>query len=142
MDSTELASSLRVVVSSLHKGLRKRTSAMTTYSMTEMETIGHLFRNDFLLPTELANLTRITTQSMSQILTKMEQQKLIKKTPSREDKRKVCISLTASGRKLVDTTLYEKDEWLKNIIENNLTEKEKDILIKVLPVLNKLAEAK
>lgn len=142
MDSIELSSSLRAVVSALHKGLRKQVSSVNTYSMTEIETIGYLIRNPFLLPTELAALTRVKTQSMSQILNKMEEQGLIKRTPSKDDKRKVYISLSAFGKKIVDKAKYEKDEWLKNAIERSLTGKEKELLIKALPLLNKLAEAK
>lgn len=142
MNSTELSSSLREVVSSLHKGLRKQISAANSYSMTEMETIAHLIRNPALLPTELAALTRIKTQSMSQILKKMEEQGVIKRTPSKEDKRKVYISLTAAGKKIVDKSKYEKDEWLKAAIEKTLNDKEKELLVKVLPVFKKLIDIK
>jgi len=100
MDTIELASSLRSAVSNLHKGLRKQADSVKEYSMTEVETIGHLMRSVSLLPTELATLTRITTQSMSQILKKMEKQGIIKRTPSKEDKRKVYISLTPFGKKI------------------------------------------
>lgn len=111
-----------------------------TYSMTELETIGHLFRHSSLLPTELATLTRIKAQSMSQILNKMEEQGIIKRTPSKVDKRKVSVSLTALGKKMVENTRYERDEWLKDIIEGSLTDKEKELLVKALPVLNKLVQ--
>jgi DNA-binding MarR family transcriptional regulator len=142
MNTTELSSSLREIVSSLHKGLRKQMSAVNTYSMTEMETIGHLFRCSSLLPTELAALTRVKTQSMSQILSKMEEHGIIKRTPSKNDKRKVYISLSAFGKKMVEKTKYERDEWLKDIIEKSLTDKEKKQLIKTLPLLNKLIDNK
>ena len=142
MKTTELSSTLREVVSALHKGLRKQTSAINAYSMTELETIGHLIRKPSLLPTELASLTRVKTQSMSQILSKIEGQGIIKRTPSKDDKRKVYISLTPFGKKLVGKTKYERDEWLKDVIEKSLTEKEKELLIKALPVLNKLIENK
>ena len=138
MDTIKLASSLRSVVGALHKGLRKRSSMVKKFSMTEMETVGHLSRNQKLFPSELAALTRITTQSMSQILSKMEKLELINRTPSQDDKRKVYISLTVRGKKMVDETLYERDEWLKNEIEQTLSSKEKEILEKALPVLNKL----
>ena len=128
MDSTELASSVRSVVSALHKGLRKHSSAVNTYSMTEMETIGCLTRSPSLLPTELAALTRVKTQSMSQILKKMEEQGVIKRTPSKDDKRKVYISLTSFGKKMVEKTKYERDEWLKGLIKKTLTDKEKAAL--------------
>jgi DNA-binding MarR family transcriptional regulator len=139
MHTEELASSLRFAVSNLHKVLRKQSDSVKDYSMTEIETIAHLSRSS-LLPTGLAALTRITTQSMSQILKKLEGQGVIKRTLSKEDKRKVYISLTATGKKLVEKTRYDKDKWLKNAIEKGLTIKEKDLLIKALPVLNKLIE--
>jgi len=137
MDTTELASSLRSAVSNLHKGLRKQSDSVKDYSMTEIETIAHLSRSSHL-PTELAALTRITTQSMSQILKKLEEHGIIKRTPSKDDKRKVYISLSVMGKKMLEKVRYDKDEWLKNTIEKTLTGKEKELLAKALTVLNKL----
>ncbi len=138
MNTSELTSSLRIAISGLHKGLRKKLSAAQTYSMTEMETIGLLARSTSLLPTELAAITRVKTQTMSQILKKLEEQGVIKRSPSKKDKRKVFISLTAIGMKMVEKSRYERDEWLSEKIEKNLNAKEKELLIKALPVLNKL----
>lgn len=142
MNTVELATHLRTVISALHKGLRKQTYSVNTYSMTETETIAHLTRAKSLLPTELAALTRVKTQSMSQILKKLEANGVIKRTASTEDMRKVYISLTAAGKKLVEKARYERDEWLRHTIETTLTYKEQDLIIKALPVLNKLAQNK
>ncbi len=142
MNTTELSSSLRAVISALHKGLRKQMSQADTYSMTEIETIGHLARSSSLLPTELAALTRIKTQSMSQILNKMERQGVITRTPSNDDKRNIYISLTPLGKKMVENSKYEKDEWLKGVIEKSLTDKERELLVRALPILNKLVKIK
>ena len=142
MDSTELSSALRLVISTLHKRLRKQVYSVNTYSMTEMDTIGQLFYNAPLLPTELAGLARVKTQSMSQILRKLEDQGIISRASSRDDKRKVYISLTAAGKKMVEKTRYDRDELLKGLIEKSLTDKERQLLEKALPVLNKLIEAK
>lgn len=138
MNTAELSSSLRSVISGLHKGLRKQVYSAGSYSLTEMETIDHLIRNATLLPSELAALTRITTQSMSQLLNKLEKQGVIARTPSRDDKRKVYVSITGYGKKMVEKTKYDRDERLKGIIERLLTTKEKERLIRALPVLNKL----
>jgi len=138
MDTSELASSLRSAVSNLHKGLRKQTDSVKDYSMTEIETIARLSRTSSLLPTELAAFTRITTQSMSQILKKLEGHGIIKRSSSKDDKRKVYISLTPSGKKMVEKTRYDRDKWLKNAIEKELTDKEKEMLTKALPILIKL----
>ena len=114
----------------------------TQYSMTEVETVGLLNRNTSLLPSELAALTRIKTQSMSQILKKLEEQQIIVRTPSSGDKRKVFVSLTPIGKKIVKKTRYERDEWLKNTIEESLTESEKELVAKAVPILKKLVESK
>jgi len=108
--------------------------------MTELETIRYLIREDKLLPTELAALTKIKTQSMSQILKKLEEQGIIKRTPSTDDKRKVYISLSSAGKKIIEKARYEKDEWLRGVIKHLLTDKEKELLVKALPVLQKIAE--
>jgi DNA-binding MarR family transcriptional regulator len=142
MNSSELSSSLRAVISALHKGLRKQLYSVDTYSMTELETIKHLAKNTSLLPSELAALTRIKTQSMSQILNKLEKQNVIKRTTSTEDKRKVYISLTDSGVKFVEQVRYDRDEWLKELIEKSLSEDEKKLLEEALPVLHKLIKIK
>lgn len=142
MNSNDLSSSLRAVVSALHKGLRKQMYSVDTYSMTELETIRHIAKNASLLPSELATLTRIKTQSMSQILNKLEKQDVIKRTTSTVDKRKVYISLTDSGLKFVEQARYDRDEWLKELIEVSLTEDEKKLLAEVLPVLQKLITIK
>ena len=142
MNTTELSSSLRSVISALHKGLRRQLQSVSSFSMTELETIRYLIREDKLLPTELAALTKIKTQSMSQILKKLEEQGIIKRTPSTDDKRKVYISLSSAGKKIIEKARYEKDEWLRGVIKHSLTDKEKDLLIKALPVLQKIAEVK
>jgi DNA-binding MarR family transcriptional regulator len=141
MPDTDFTSSLRTAVSSLHKLLRRQLADASSYSMTELETIGLIIKSGKILPTELAAKTKITTQSMSQILKKMDEQGIIKKTPSREDKRKVYISLTSSGKKMVEKIRYERDEWLRSVIEKMLSAREKEILAKALPVLNKLIQA-
>lgn len=142
MNTTELSTSLRGIISALHKGLRKQISSIKTYSMTEIETIKHLSKNESLLPSELAVLTRIKTQSMSQILKKMEQHGVIERTRSEDDRRKVYVSLTPAGKEIVTKTRYERDEWLKNAIENSLTTEDRELLAKALPILHKLIENK
>jgi DNA-binding MarR family transcriptional regulator len=139
MAQTRLSSSLRMAVGALHKVLRRHASYVKSYSMTELETIGLIDRNDSILASELAVRTRITTQSMSQILKKLETQGVIVRTGSPDDKRKMHISLTPEGEKLVKQNRYERDIFLQKRIETLLTDKEVALLEKVVPILEKLA---
>lgn len=140
MKTSELSSSLRLLITGLHKLLRKHVSQGNNFSLTELETIGHLYRNDSLEPTELASLTRVKNQSMSQILKKLEGQQIIQRIPSEKDRRKVNISITDLGKNMVLNRKSIKDEWLKNQIEQNLTVEEQEKIIELLPVLQKLLE--
>jgi len=142
MTTTTLASSLRQAVSGLYKGLRKSMTSVGGCSMTEIETVGHIARHERIQPTELATLTRITPQSMPQILSGMEKNGIVKKSPASDDKRKVYISLAPAGKQLLEQTRYERDEWLSTSIEKTLTKEETGILIKAIPILNKLANKK
>lgn len=141
MNIANLSSSLRTAVSTLNKRLRKQDYSSENYSITEIETMGYLHRKGNLSPSELAGLTKIRPQSMSSILDKFEEQKLIKRIPSKEDKRKIHVVLTTSGKKIVEKTRYERDGWLTKNIDKTLTDKEKKTLKKAIEILNRLAEA-
>jgi DNA-binding MarR family transcriptional regulator len=140
MNSLELSSSLRATISALHKVLRKQSPVINEYSMTERETISLLTRNPYLSPTELAELTKVKSQSMSTILNKLEDQDIIRRTPSKDDKRKIFVSLTPHGKKVVEKAKHEWDQQLRTSIEKSLSEKEREALIKILPVFKKLIE--
>ena len=140
MDNSKISSSLRSAISLLHKRLRKHMYSTESYSITEITTLGRLYRDGQLLPSELAAMAKVKTQSMSQILKKMESQDVIVRVPCETDKRKTFISLTDSGRKLVEQTRYERDEWLTNAIRKNLTREERRMLTKAIEIIQKLAE--
>lgn len=140
MNIVNLSSSLRTSVSTLNKRLRKQDYSSENYSITEIETMNYLHQKGNLYPSELAGLTKIRPQSMSAILDKFEKQKLIKRIPSKEDKRRVYITLTASGKKTAGGTRYERDAWLTKSIDKNLTDKEKKTLKKAIDIINRLAE--
>ncbi len=140
MDSLELSSTLQRSITALHKELRKHISLVSIYSMTELETIGHLSRNPSLLPSQLATLTRVKTQSMSQILHKLEHDRLIQRKPCSKDKRKIYISLTEYGTQMVAKMKKDKSEWLKSSIEALLNEQEISLLEQALPILHKLID--
>lgn len=142
MKNSELASSLRDIVSRMHKRLRKEVKSADNLSLTEITTLSYLYTNGAMFPSELAEATMVKAQSMSQIITHLEELKIITKTPSDTDKRKVAISLTDFGRQMVEQTRYERDEWMDNAIENNLSPAEKKTLQDAVMLMNKLADYK
>ena len=96
-----VAAELRTVIHRLVKLLRRETHGEGALSMTERSVMGSLYREE-LPPSTLAQLEKVTTQSMSQIINHLYELELIHKTPSAEDKRKVMLSLTAKGRRTLE----------------------------------------
>jgi DNA-binding MarR family transcriptional regulator len=142
MKNSELASSLRDIVSRMHKRLRREVKSINKLSLTEITTLSYLYTNGSMYPSELAEVAMVKAQSMSQIITHLEELEIITKTPSETDKRKVAISLTEFGKQMVEQTRYERDEWMDDAIENNLSASEKKTLQDAVMLMNKLADYK
>ena len=142
INDNEIAANLRVVISRLIKILRNEIRNDELLSLTERSTLALVYQHSEILPSELAVIEKVTTQSMSQIINKLLKYGYIKKTPSRKDKRKVIITITAAGKKSIDEKRHEKEEWLAKSIFEKTTQKEKEVLVNAINVLTKLVDLK
>ena len=138
----EIAANLRVVLSRLIKILRNEVKNDGLLSLTERSTLGLVNQHIEILPSELANMEKVTAQSMSQIINKLLELGFIKKTSSKTDKRKVIITITAAGRKSIEKKRNETQEWLTKSIVEKTTQKEKETLVNAIKVLTKLVDSK
>ena len=136
----EIAENLRRVISRLLKILKNQTKSDDLLSLTERFTLTSIYQYSEILPSELAVMEKVTAQSMSQIINKLLEHGFIKKTPSKTDKRKVIITITATGKKIVEKRRLEKQEWLAQSILEKTTQKEKELLVNAIKVLAKLAD--
>jgi len=136
---TELAADLRSAIYRLVKVLRRQTSNEEMLSLTERSTLGLLYQHTQLLPSELAAMEKVTSQSMSQEINRLFHLAYIHKSTSGEDKRKVLLTLTAPGKKYIEQLRMEKQEWLAQVLHENISSKEKETLTAAILILNKLA---
>ncbi len=93
-----------------------------------------------MLPSELAATEKITNQSMSTILNHLLELGYITRTASETDKRKVHISLTADGERVLLQMRNERDQWLAKAITETCTEQEQELLKQVLIPLTKIVD--
>ena len=135
----ELASELSTVVTRLVKKLRKGSATGEQLSLTERTTLG-LLNQGSMLPSELAAAEKITNQSMSQILNHLLELGLIDRTASETDKRKVIISLTATGHEMIRQVKNEKNEWLSEALAATCTVEEQEILRRAIAPLRRIIE--
>lgn len=136
----QLASDLRVVITRLIKKLRVKSETGAMLSLTERSTLALLDQHQQLLPSELASMEKITTQSMSQILNKLSDAGYISRKISKDDKRKSIISLTKSGQETLYKVRNEREEWLNKALDEVCSEKEKAILRNAIAPLKKLVD--
>jgi DNA-binding MarR family transcriptional regulator len=136
----EIAGNLRTVIQRMVKVLRKHTRNEEMLSLTERSTLGLLYQHGQLLPTELAQMEKVTTQSISQVVAHLVEIAYIKKTPAESDKRKAYLSLTPAGKDYIERLRQEKQEWLARILHEKTTAREKELLSEALAILGKLIE--
>lgn len=134
----DIATRLRSEIYRLIKVLRKETKNVELLSLTERSTLALVYQHTEILPGELAAMEKVTTQGMSQIVNHLMEMGYILKTPSAEDRRKVIITLTDAGKKLVRQRQQEKQEWLSHRISEQLNAKEKQTLTDAVDILTKL----
>jgi DNA-binding MarR family transcriptional regulator len=134
----QLASDLRTVITRLSKKLRKKSVSAENLSLTERSTIGLIDQYKTVLASELAAMEKITTQSMSQILNHLAELDCITRTVSDTDKRKVLISLSPTGKQILEKARTEKDEWLNKVLTEHFTDEERALLSKVITPLTRL----
>ncbi len=140
LDDSKIASELRTVISRLMKVLRRETSNKEGLSLTERSTLFLINQHSIILPSELAAIEKVTSQSMSQIVNKLLKLEYINKTSSRQDKRKTFITLTSAGREIVERIKKEREEWLAHTINAKITTEDKEVLAKSIDVLKKLVD--
>jgi DNA-binding MarR family transcriptional regulator len=136
----QLASELRMVLTRLTKKLRSKSSTSNNLSLTERSTLALLDQHRELLPSELAAMEKITTQSMSQILNHLLELGLISRRISETDKRKAIITLSKAGQTILYKVRNERDEWLQKAMQETCTAKEQDMLRRALAPLTKLVD--
>lgn len=138
--SRQLASDLRMVITRLIKKLRAKSATGEKLSLTERSTLALLDQHKELLPSELAAMEKITTQSMSQILNHLVELDYITRRISKTDKRKSIISISKTGQHILYKVRNERDEWLNTALQETCSAKELDMLCRVLAPLTRLVD--
>jgi len=135
-----LAAELRPVLTRLVRKLRKLSPADEQLSQGERAVLVLLDQHGQLLSVELAVMEKITPQSMGQLLNHLAAKNLVNKTVSADDKRKVIISLSETGKERIQKVRNERDEWLARAIAETCTADEQLTLHSAIGPLTKLVD--
>ncbi len=108
--------------------------------MSEVSALGRLERDGPRSPGELAELERVRPQAMGSTLTVLERRGLVRRDTDPADGRRVGMSLTAAGRKVLRDRRSESVQRLAAVLAAEFTMTERRKLLAVLPLLDRLGD--
>ena len=136
----ELAKEIRNMVTLMMRRLRKQISNPEQLSVAEGAVIQALLFTNNQTPGELCIQLNVSSQFMSQVLRRLVDLKYVEKKDDKNDKRRTLIFITAAGKKLIENTRHEREEWLAQTIALLYTQQEKDLLKIATQLLLRLSE--
>ena len=78
---------------------------------------------------------------MAQTIHEMEDCGLVSRRPDPADGRRAIIELTAAGLELLERTRAQRETWLTEVLERELTASDRALLHEALNLLSRIADA-
>lgn len=135
----ELAAQFRSVLTRLTRQIRKQ-NIRTEFSNTEILTMSLLDQYGKLLPSDLAEMERVSKQAISQVINRLFEAGYVKREFIEADKRKVKISLTPVGFDKLLETRKMKEEWLAGAMSEVYSNEELALIKAFLPLLQRITD--
>jgi len=136
----EVAYGIRDLVTKMARRLRKQVSNPEQLSVAELNVLYLMIPTGEMLPSELSDQLNISSQYMSQVLNRLEELGYISRKPSPKDKRKTFAVLTAKGKKKIQVTRQEREEWLADQVSKQYSAKDKELIQRAIKLILILAE--
>jgi DNA-binding MarR family transcriptional regulator len=138
MSAAELASTLRPALLRLTRLIRIQR-VDTSVTLTQLSVLAAIEKNGAMSPGEIAAYERVQPPSMTKVLASLEERGLVIRTVHPADRRQAVIDLSEAGIALIDSEGRSRDLWFTRQLAQ-LSDGERLILCKALPVFDKLAE--
>jgi DNA-binding MarR family transcriptional regulator len=138
-----LASALRISVSRLARRLRAERLARglePDLSDTQLAALAALERHGEMTPGELADHEKVQPPSMTRVIAALEERGLVMRGPHATDRRQVVLTVTESGREVVQKSRQLREAWLARRL-HELTPQERAALRAAAPILEKLSQS-
>jgi DNA-binding MarR family transcriptional regulator len=139
-EDQQMAKEIRNMITQTYRRLRKQISNPEHLSVAEYGVIEALLIRNNLTPGELGIQLNISTQFMSQVLGRLVTLNYIQKKGDKNDKRRTLISMTAAGKKKIESIRHERDVWLAETIALIYTAQEKELIRSATELILRLSE--
>jgi DNA-binding MarR family transcriptional regulator len=138
-DVTQVANELRIVLGRIVRRLRQGHEA-GELTLSELSVLSRLERRGSLPAGVLAEQERISPQAMTTILAVLEDRGLAARDGDSRDGRRVNISATQAGTKLLAGRRSRNAQRMAQALDESLTPAERHQLLAAIPLLERLAE--
>ena len=132
---TEIAASLRLSTTRLARRLRQE--AGTGLTPSQLSALATVHNHGPLTLGTLAEREQVAPPSITKVVTKLEADGLLQRTPDPVDRRFSNVQTTAAGAELVNESRRRKTAWLTEQI-HELTDEDRHRLAAALDVLEQL----
>ncbi len=109
-------------------GLLDRTLLKSMYSLTEVRILFELNLLSITTASELVKLVNLDPAYLSRILSSFEEKGLIQKDRSNKDMRKLMLSLTTQGKKVISELQEKANEQIEMLLVNLTEENQKQLI--------------
>jgi DNA-binding MarR family transcriptional regulator len=137
-DATQVANDLRIVLGRIVRRLRQGHEA-GELSLSELSVLSRLERHGSAPAGVLAEQERISPQAMTAILVVLEHRGLASRDADVRDGRRVSMSATAAGKKLLAGRRSRNAQRMARALDEALTPAERQALLAAIPLLQRLA---
>jgi DNA-binding MarR family transcriptional regulator len=138
-DAHDVAAALHVSMGLLLRRLRQ-VRVPGGLSVPETSALARLDRGGPATSSELARMEQISPQSMGATLSALEEHGLVARGPHASDGRRVVLSVTEAGRRLLRDKRDARTERLAGALAAGFTRAELDQLMAAAPLLERLAQ--
>jgi DNA-binding MarR family transcriptional regulator len=136
----EVASALRMNIGMLLRRLRQ-AKAEGELTLPESAALSRLGRGGPTTAAALARLEQISPQSMSATLAGVQARGLVERTPDPEDGRRMILTITEAGTKVLENRHNQATEELGLALAADFTPAEIEQLAVAAPLLGRLAQS-
>jgi DNA-binding MarR family transcriptional regulator len=136
--SSESVESILRAILALGRRLRAERQPGSV-SVSVISILGTLKRLGSIPAIRLATEERLRPQSLTRILTSLEQSGLIARNRSEIDRRESAIALTKKGERILERDMEVRRAWLQTAVGAALNKAERDLLFRASEVMLKLA---
>jgi DNA-binding MarR family transcriptional regulator len=88
--------------------------------------------------TDLATREHIQPQSLTRLLSFLEERGFVSRQQDETDRRRLLITITAEGKKALSADVRRKEAWLARVIEQALSPDERELLFHASGLLDRL----